>query len=143
MGATTPAYPTRLSETQWATLAAYFAADSQLGRPRNTHLPAVVEAILYVLRAGSGACCRGSFRRGRLCMATSDPGATRAVGSPFTATYAGGTAPVKRPSRPGWPSPIRSRCRWAASPTGQEALTEVNGSKGTSAMCWWTAWACS
>ena len=32
MEATTPAYPTRLSNTQWATLAAYFAADSQLGR---------------------------------------------------------------------------------------------------------------
>ena len=52
MEATTPAYPTRLSETQWATLAAYFAADSQLGRPRKTNLRAVVEAILYVLRAG-------------------------------------------------------------------------------------------
>ncbi|PSO93109.1 MAG: hypothetical protein BRC48_13065, partial [Cyanobacteria bacterium QS_9_48_30] len=62
MEATSPAYPTRLSETQWATLAAYFAADSPLGRPRNTHLPAAIEAILYVLRAGSGACCRGSFR---------------------------------------------------------------------------------
>ncbi|PSO59159.1 MAG: hypothetical protein BRC36_16310, partial [Cyanobacteria bacterium QH_2_48_84] len=47
-----PSLSTRLSETQWATLAAYFAADSQLGRPRNTSLPAVVEAILYVLRAG-------------------------------------------------------------------------------------------
>ena len=44
MEATTPAYPTRLSETQWATLPAYFAADSQLGRPPNTNLPAVVEA---------------------------------------------------------------------------------------------------
>ena len=27
--------------------------------------------------------------------------------------------------------------------TGQEALTEVNGSKGASATCWWTAWAYS
>ena len=97
MEATTPAYPTWLSNTQWETLAAYFAADSPLGRPRNTNLPAVVEAILYVLRAGSGACCRGSFRLGRLCMATSHPGATRAVGSAFTATYAGGTAPVQAP----------------------------------------------
>jgi len=52
MEATTPAYPTRLSDAQWATLAAYFAADSPLGRPRKTHLRAVVEAILYVLRAG-------------------------------------------------------------------------------------------
>ena len=100
MEATTPAYPTRLSNTQWATLAAYFAADSQLGRPRKTSLPAAIEAILYVLRAGFGACCRGSFRRGRLCMATSDPGATRAVGSAFTATYAGGTAPVQAPQSP-------------------------------------------
>ena len=100
MEATTPAYPTRLRETQWATLAAYFAADSQLGRPRNTNLPAAIKAILYVLRAGSGACCRGSFRLGRLCMATSDPGATRAVGTAFTATYAGGTAPVKRTQSP-------------------------------------------
>ena len=88
MEATTPAYPTRLSNTQWATLAAYFAADSPLGRPRNTNLPAVVEAILYLLRAGSGACCRGAFRLGRLCMATSHPGATRAVGSAFTPTCA-------------------------------------------------------
>ena len=100
MEATSPAYPTRLSETQSATLAAYFAADSQLGRPRNTNLPAVVEAILYVLRAGSGAYCRGSFRLGRLCMATSDPGATRAVGNAFIATYAGGTAPVQAPQSP-------------------------------------------
>ena len=52
MEASTPAYPSRLSETQWATLAAYFAADSQFGRPRETNLRAVVEAILYVLRAG-------------------------------------------------------------------------------------------
>ena len=92
MEATTPAYPTRLSDTQWETLAVYFAADSQLGRPRNTHLPAVVEAILYVLSAGSGACCRGSFRLGRPSLATSHPGATRAVGSAFTATYAGSAA---------------------------------------------------
>ena len=52
METTTPAYPTRLSETQWETLAAYFAANSPLGQPRNTNLPAVVKAILYVLRAG-------------------------------------------------------------------------------------------
>ena len=52
MEATTPAYLTRLSDAQWATLAAYFAADSPLGRPRKTNLRAVVEAILYVLRAG-------------------------------------------------------------------------------------------
>ena len=38
--------------------------------------------------AAPGACCRGSFRLGRLCMATSDPGATRAVGNAFIATYA-------------------------------------------------------
>ena len=52
MEATTPAYPTRLSDAQWAILAVYFAADSQLGRPRKANLRAVVEAILYVLRAG-------------------------------------------------------------------------------------------
>ena len=52
MEATTPAYPTRLSDAQWAILAVYFAADSPLGRPRKTNLRAVVEAILYVLRAG-------------------------------------------------------------------------------------------
>ncbi|PSP02833.1 MAG: IS5/IS1182 family transposase, partial [Cyanobacteria bacterium QS_7_48_42] len=51
-GSYTPAYPTRLSETQWETLAAYFAANSPLGQPCNTNLPAVVKAILYVLRAG-------------------------------------------------------------------------------------------
>ena len=52
MEATTPAYPTRLSDAQWATLAAYFAADSPLGQPRKTNLRAAIEAILYVLRAG-------------------------------------------------------------------------------------------
>ena len=45
MEAITPAYPTRLSDARWAILAIYFAADSQLGRPRKTHLRAVVEAI--------------------------------------------------------------------------------------------------
>ena len=111
MEATTPAYPTRLSDTQWETLAAYFAADSQLGQPRNTHLPAVVEAILYVLSAGSGACCRGSFRLGRPSMATSHPGATRAVGSAFTPTARLGCGSgASAPSPPGWPSPTRSRC---------------------------------
>ena len=88
MEATTPAYPTRLSETQWATLPAYFAADSPLGRPRNTHLPAAIETTLYVLRAGSGACCRRTSRRGKPSMATSDAGATTALGSAFTATCA-------------------------------------------------------
>ena len=52
MEATTPAYPTRLSDAQWATLAVYFAADPPLWRARKTNLRAVVEAILYVLRAG-------------------------------------------------------------------------------------------
>ena len=102
MEATTPAYPTRLSDTQWETLAAYFAADSQLGRPRNTHLPAVVEAILYVLSAGSGACCRGSFRLGRPSLATFHPGATRAVGSAFTATYAGGVRLSRKRQQSPW-----------------------------------------
>ena len=124
MEATTPAYPTRLSNTQWATLAAYFAADSQLGRPRNTSLPAVVEAILYVLRAGCPwrmlprefppwQTVYGYFPPWR------DQGSWKRIHRYLRAL---GTAPVKRPSCPGWPSPIRSRCRWAASPTGQEAL---------------------
>ena len=52
MEATTPAYPTRLSDAQWAILAVYFAAYSLLGWLRKTHLRAVVDAILYVLRAG-------------------------------------------------------------------------------------------
>ena len=56
MEAATPAYPTRLSDAQWAILAVYFAADSQLGWPRKTPLRAVVEAILYVLRASCPWC---------------------------------------------------------------------------------------
>ncbi|PSO84927.1 MAG: hypothetical protein BRC45_04680, partial [Cyanobacteria bacterium QS_5_48_63] len=104
MEATTPAYPTRLSNTQWETLAAYFAADSQLGQPRNTNLPAAIEAILYVLRAGSGPCCRGSFRLGRLCMATSTlarPGQLEAH-SPL---------PITLPTRV-----VRLRCKRPQSP---------------------------
>ncbi|PSO96913.1 MAG: hypothetical protein BRC46_00085 [Cyanobacteria bacterium QS_6_48_18] len=55
--------------------------------------------------------------------------------------WCGSRASVSSP--PGWPWPIRSRCRWAASPTGQEALMAASGSKGASATCWWTAWGCS
>ena len=112
MEATTLAYPTRLSETQWETLAAYFAADSPLGRPRKTNLRAVVEAILYVLRAGCPwRMLPWEFPPWQTVYGYFDPGATTAVGSACTATYAGGTAPGKRPQSPGWPSPTRSRCR--------------------------------
>ena len=89
MEATTPGYPTRLSDAQWEILAVYFAADSPLGRPRKTNLRAVVEAILYVLRAGCPwRMLPSDFHRGRPCMATSDAGATTALGSAFTATCA-------------------------------------------------------
>ena len=112
MEATTPAYPTRLSDAQWAILAVYFAADSPLGRPRKTNLRAVVEAILYVLRAGSGACCHRTSRRGRPCMAIPDVGVTTALGNAFTATCVSGCdSATSAPSRPAWPSLIRSRCR--------------------------------
>ena len=67
MEATTPAYPTRLSNTQWATLAAYFAADSQLGRPRTpTCQPWSRPFCMSCVLAAPGACCRGTFRRGTL-----------------------------------------------------------------------------
>ncbi|PSO95926.1 MAG: hypothetical protein BRC53_09610, partial [Cyanobacteria bacterium SW_6_48_11] len=68
----------------------------------------------------------------------------KAPGSAFTATCASGCdSETSAPSRPAWPSSIRSRCRLGASPTGPEALTVVSGSKAASATCWWTAWACS
>ena len=110
MEATSPAYPTRLSETQSATLAAYFAADSQLGRPRNTNLPAVVEAILYVLRAGSGACCRGVSALADcvwLLPTLARPGQLETHSSLPTRVV---RLRCKRPSPPRWPSPTRSRC---------------------------------
>ena len=145
MEATTPAYPTRLSDTQWETLPAYFAADSPLGRPRNTSLPAVVEAILYVLRAGCPwrmlpwdfppwQTVYGYFPPWR------DQGSWKRIHPYLRGWYGSGAS---APSRPGWPWPTRSRCRWAASPTGQEALMAASGSKGASATCWWTAWGCS
>ncbi|PSO65767.1 MAG: hypothetical protein BRC36_02985, partial [Cyanobacteria bacterium QH_2_48_84] len=142
MEATTPAYPTRLRETQWATVAAYFAADSQLGRPRNTNLQpwskpfctscAPVLALPWEFPPWQTV--YGYFRPWR------DQGSWKRIHRYLRGWYGSGAS---APSPPGWPSPIRSRCRWAASPTGPEALTEVNGSKGASAMCWWTAWACS
>jgi len=51
MEATTPGYPTRLSDAQWAILAIYFAADSPLGRPRKNNLRAVVEATCIIPKA--------------------------------------------------------------------------------------------
>ena len=114
MEATTPAYPTRLSETQWATLAAYFAADSQLGRPRNTHLPAVVETILYVLRAGcpwlAHAAVGLSALADRLWLLPilARPGQLEAHSPLPTRVGCGSRTSVS--SRPGWPSPTRSRC---------------------------------
>ncbi|PSP09001.1 MAG: hypothetical protein BRC49_14485, partial [Cyanobacteria bacterium SW_10_48_33] len=78
-----------MSDAQWATLAVYFAADSPLGRPRNTSLPAVVEAILYVLRAGCPwRMLPWDFPPWETVYCYFDPGATRAVGSAFTPTCA-------------------------------------------------------
>ena len=89
MEATTPAYPTRLSETQWATLAAYFAADSQLGGPARPTCGLWSRPFCMCCGpAAPGACCRRTSRLGRPCMATSDAGATTALGNAFTATCA-------------------------------------------------------
>lgn len=46
------AYPTDLTETQWAMLAPMIPDASRGGRPRKAEKREIVEAILYVLRAG-------------------------------------------------------------------------------------------
>ena len=117
MEAATPAYPTRLSDAQWAILAVYFAANSPLGRPRKTNLRAVVEAILYVLRAGCPwrmlpsdfppwQTVYGYFRRWR------DNGTWQRIHRYLRAL---GTAPVQAPQSPSVAIADTQSVRWAVS----------------------------
>ena len=45
-------YPTDLTDTQWALISGHLPAPRWYGRPRQTDLRAVVDAILYLLRTG-------------------------------------------------------------------------------------------
>lgn len=45
-------YSTDLTDAQWAVLEPHLPAAQTGGRPRRTHLRAVTDAILYLLRTG-------------------------------------------------------------------------------------------
>ncbi len=45
-------YPTDLTDAQWALIARHFPPERRDGRPRQTDLRAMVDAILYLLRTG-------------------------------------------------------------------------------------------
>ena len=45
-------YPTDLTDAQWALIDRYFPSQRKGGRPRQTDLRSVVDAILYLLRTG-------------------------------------------------------------------------------------------
>jgi putative transposase len=49
---TRPAYPTDLTDAQWALIAALVPAAKPGGRPRSAEMREVVDAIVYVLRNG-------------------------------------------------------------------------------------------
>ena len=112
MEATTLAYPTRLSNTQWATLAAYFAADSQLGasqhqlasRGRGHSVCPACWLPLAHAAVGVSALADCVW----LLPTLARPGQLEAH-SPLPARLGCGSG-ASAPSRPGWPSPTRSRC---------------------------------
>lgn len=49
---TAPSYPTNLSNTEWALVEPHLPPPSPTGRPRTHALRSIVDAILYVARAG-------------------------------------------------------------------------------------------
>jgi hypothetical protein len=57
-------YASDLTDAEWAVIAPHMPAVKRLGRPRETELRSVLDAILYIARTGcSGECCRRTFLR--------------------------------------------------------------------------------
>ena len=59
-------YASDVTDAEWALIEPYMAATKPLGRPRETALRAVLDAILYIARTGSastGPGCGSSINR--------------------------------------------------------------------------------
>ena len=80
------AYPTDLSDVEWACLEPYLPTHAGIGRPRlhsscaRSSTPSSTSSVADV----PGACCRTSFRPGRLSITTSEFGASTVPGSDYT-----------------------------------------------------------
>lgn len=74
-------YASDTTDAEWAVLEPLLPPAASRGRPPKWPLRELVDAIFYVLRgACSGGCCRTASRRGRWCMAGSQPGAMAGFG---------------------------------------------------------------
>jgi transposase len=60
-------YASDLTDREWAVIAPFMPAPKRLGRPRETDLRAVLDAILYMARSGCQWRYRRTFRRSRRC----------------------------------------------------------------------------
>ena len=75
-------YASDLADAEWRLIEPYMPAVKRLGRPRETDLRAIVDAICISHEpAASGACCRRTFRRSPRCKAISTIGGTKACSS--------------------------------------------------------------
>ncbi len=75
-------YASDLTDAEWGLIEPYMPPAKAVGRPRTTDLREVVNAILYVLRAGCPwRMMPKDFRHARRYSATSMPGGTTRHGS--------------------------------------------------------------
>jgi transposase len=57
-------YASDLTDAEWALIEPHMPAVKPLGRPRETKLRSVLDAILYIARTGcQGGCCQRTFLR--------------------------------------------------------------------------------
>ena len=138
-------YATELTDAEYALLAPHLPAPERLGRPREVDLREVLNAILYLLRAG----CPW-----RLLPKEFPPKST--VFGYFQRFWADGTwlaidatlvmaareraGPGRRRRRPASSTARASR---PPRPAGRVATTRARKFSGASGMSWSTRWACS
>src|ERR1700730_14671136 len=68
-------YASDLTDAEWGLIEPHMPAVKRLGRPRETELRTVLDAILYIGGpAVSGGCCRRTFLRLQLCKGISTTG---------------------------------------------------------------------
>ena len=117
-------YASDLTDREWAVIEPLMPAPKRLGRPRETDVRAVLDAILYIARSGHPADVQDRDGAGLVIRAIHDlPGC--AISSPTAST----TAPTCAPPSPGSASgpsrssnaPRRRRLSAAAAPLGRRA----------------------
>jgi hypothetical protein len=79
-------YPTDLSDAEWARIKPHLPTPKAPGRPRVHSLREILNAIFYMGSAVAvlGACCRTSFRLGKLSTTTLELGALTVPGRSYT-----------------------------------------------------------